>query len=587
MPNISEGLELHAKTIKQELARIDINLKFPNKVIDAYDIFQKLSPIKDLENIFHKLRIITTEIHKRFYSKIQNCINQFLSHFNLQNEKIYQLIDQKQYLMNRKEDAEFEKELLLRKLLLESNESVKQRQEKVEEDIIEYEEKIQNIQSEINQLNQQNPQYDFSIKLDCQFATKALEFVENCESTGDDHIKILVAGPLNLLKKYIKEYGIDINNQITENFENAIKSDSSEQPLKNSYELDFKTSELLNLRNFPKVFDIIDGNNKINDWLRKFSTFYRDLHDHLQVAQSNQNFEDLLKYVNISKALTSLDNFVKENGQNFENLHNTFKGSLLSGTREIIRTILESISMFDFARANELLAQFNEKPINPKDLAQIKFDLQSALNKLMKDTISSVRALDETIEGSYSSGYINCINDNILNTDMALNKSELIEYLDPKAKAELENFRNKINEIFSKIVIKALKSIVNYMDSDCLKEAQKGLENIKKVISALYQCNLSEEANNLKDDVDRKRDQIAEKITERNFSDITSYAYHPPKDIINILRDLSLHSPGFRRAFAALIEKVRQAVQEAIREVRNLPYEQCGDKIRDIKFALK
>ena len=280
------------------------------------------------------------------------------------------------------------------------------------------------------------------------------------------------------------------------------------------------------------------------------------MHYHLQVAQSNQNFGDLLKYVNISKALTSLDNFVKENGQNFENLYNTFKGSLLLGTREIIRTILESISKFDFARANEFLAQFNEELINPKDLAQIKFDLQSALNKLMKDTISSVRALDETIEGSYSSGDINKINDNILNTDIALNESELIKYLDPKAKTELENFRNKINEIFSKIVIKALKSIVNYMDSDCLKEAQKGLENIKKVISALYQCNLSEEANNLKDEVDRKRDQIAEKIIERNFSDITSYAYHPPKDIINILRDVSLHSPVFRRAFAALIEKV-------------------------------
>ena len=280
------------------------------------------------------------------------------------------------------------------------------------------------------------------------------------------------------------------------------------------------------------------------------------MHDHLQVAQSNQNFGDLLKYVNISKALTSLDNFVKENGQNFENLYNTFKGSLLLGTREIIRTILESISKFDFARANEFLAQFNEELINPKDLAQIKFDLQSALNKLMKDTISSVRALDETIEGSYSSGDINYINDNILNTDIVLNKSELIMYLDRKAKAELENFRNKINEIFSKIVIKALKSIVNYMDSDCLKEAQKGLENIKKVISALYQCNLSEEANNLKDEVDRKRDQIAEKIIERNFSDITSYAYHPPKDIINILKDLSLHSPVFRRAFAAVIEKV-------------------------------
>ena len=130
---------------------------------------------------------------------------------------------------------------------------------------------------------------------------------------------------------------------------------------------------------FPKIFEIIDGHSKLNNWHRKFSNFYRNLYDLLQVADINKNFDDLSKYLSICK---SLDNFLKENGKSFERLYIQYKSSLLLGNRETIKNILESISKLDFARTNELLAQINENPINPKDIAQIKFDLKIVLGHI-------------------------------------------------------------------------------------------------------------------------------------------------------------------------------------------------------------
>ena len=474
MPKITEGLELHINNISQELSRNDINLKFPKRVITGHSILKKLDPLQDLEKIYPSLRILIREMNKRFYTKIQNCIDQFLIHFNLQNENIYKLIHQKYDLLNIKEDAEFEKKLLSTRFLLELNESFEYRKKKLEDEIIDYEESIQKIQTEINQLSQQNPKYDFSIKLDCQSATTALEFIENCENTSDHNLKILATGPLNLLTKYIREYGVNLDLEIHKNFSVVSQTDLQGDSLKFCCELDLKTSELLNFSEFSKIFEIIDGKNKVNNWHKIFINFYWDLEDKLQVAESMKNFEDSLKCVTICKALTCLDNFVKENGINFQKLYLTYKGSMLSGTRDSIRIILENISKLDFAQTNQLLTQMNERPINPSDLAQIKFDLKTVLNKLMRDIIFSIRELDDTIEQGCSTEKIRYINENILIIREAMTKIELNEYLDNKTKENLASFENQITEIYSEMVIKTLKSIENYIDSCCLSEVVSG-----------------------------------------------------------------------------------------------------------------
>ena len=502
----------------------------------------------------------------------------------MQNEKIYQLVHQKNELFNRKQDAEFEKNLLSRKPFLEPNESIKQSEEKIKE----YEESIQKIESEINELSQQSPTYDFSIKLDCQFATQALDFIENCENTNDDHVRRLISSSLNLLTKFIREYGANLDKEIAKNFNDATKYDSQGQTLTYSSQLDSKTSELLNIRNFSKVFQIIDGENKIQNWLKVFCTLYRDIQDKLQVADNHKNFEDSLKYVMVAKTLTSLDNFVKENGKNFESLFIEYKSHLLAGNREVINNILESISNLDFAQANELLSQITERPINQTDLKKIKLNLQTTLNKLMKEVKLRVRALDEIIESGYCAEKINYINESVCILDVALSKIELIDYLEPKTKTELTNFRNTIKHDFSNIVIKALQSIEKYLESYKFNEAEIGLKNIKKILDNLFECTLSEEAEKMMEKVNHiSKNQIFEEIKKKDFSDITKYIYDPPVDILNILRDLASHRPQFRQTYAILLENVRKAVEKAISDVKNVSFEEHADKVQEIKFVLK
>ena len=305
--------------------------------------------------------------------------------------------------------------------------------------------------------------------------------------------------------------------------------------------------------------------------------------------------------MNISKALTSLDNFVKENNQSFEKLYLEYKASLLSGNREIIRNILECIAKLDFARANQFLAQIDERPMNPKDLKQIKFDLQATLNKLMREIRLKVRALEETIEEGGSIDDINYINKNILSITQVSNKIELNEtdvnesglneigrneYFDPETKNELKNFKKSINESFSKIVIKALRSIENYIDSDCIKEAEKGLSNIKKVKQDLTECDLSENAINMMDKVDAKRDTMADEIMKRDYSDIKNYVYNPPKIILDILSNLGKQSSKFKQAHVVILVKIQAAIESAITDVKNLPFNKTQEKIRDIIFEL-
>jgi hypothetical protein len=52
---------------------------------------QNIKPIKNLENLFPKLRNGRKEISKKLYGSIQNSIDEFQKYFNLQNERFYQL----------------------------------------------------------------------------------------------------------------------------------------------------------------------------------------------------------------------------------------------------------------------------------------------------------------------------------------------------------------------------------------------------------------------------------------------------------------------------------------------------------------
>ena len=586
MPRISESLEHHLRNTKQSLSKIDISLKYPENITKAFNIYEKIKPIKDLEKIFPKLRNGRKDISKKLYANVQSSIDQIQKAFKLQDEKIYQLNQEKDNLTQRLKDAEFQKELLISEKSLKSDD-FKENLKKIEQNIDDYENSLKQIQGQIYGLSQEKHKYDFSFKLDFQFATKALEYIELCEKIGGNHLKKMISDPYELLIQYIKEYGANLDKGIHENFSKASQYDSPNGPLSYSFELELKTTELQNLKRVSKISEIIDANDKVNYWTRVFGTFYRELNVILETANHNQNFEELLKNLTVSQALICLDSFLKENGQSFEQLYITNKGFLLNATRNIHKKLLDCLSNQEFALANQELMLISDKALNPRDLSQIKFDLQVSLNKLMKETILTVRVLDDSIEGGFPSDKLNLVNANIERAEIALNQAQLMNYLDARTKAELENFKTVINGLFSTIFLKSFKSIENFLGCDCFNEAETGLEIIKKVIGDLNQVKVSNEVESKIEEFKHRIEKFAGEIMKRDYSEMKNYALQPPKEILDVLKNLSAKNNKFRAPYIYLQEAVRNTLISAISKLKKVSFEQSTEQIREIRFALK
>ena len=71
----------------------------------------------------------------------------------------------------------------------------------------------------------------------------------------------------------MKEYGDNLDNEIKENFLKVKEYNPQEHHPINSNELGLKISELINLKHFNKIFEIIEGNDKVNKWVRDFDDF--------------------------------------------------------------------------------------------------------------------------------------------------------------------------------------------------------------------------------------------------------------------------------------------------------------------------
>ena len=112
------------------------------------------------------------------------------------------------------------------------------------------------------------------------------------------------------------------------------------------------------------------------------------------------------------------------------------------------------------------------------------------------------------------------------------------------------------------------------------------MSNIKKVKQDLTECDLSENAINMMDKVDAKRDTMADEIMKRDYSDIKNYVYNPPKIILDILSNLGKQSSKFKQAHVVILVKIQAAIESAITDVKNLPFNKTQEKIRDIIFAL-
>ena len=270
IPRILNGIEHYLKNIKNSLAKIDISLKNPNNVKQAFDLYEKSKLIKDLEYMFPKLRPLRKELSKKFFGNIQTSIDQFQKAFKLNDERFYLLEKTKETYHQLKKDAEFQKKLLNYDKTSKNYNSFQEKLNTIEESIIKYQNLINEKETEICNCSKEN-KFDFSNKLDFQLATRALEYIEACENIGSNrHLKKIISRPYELLRKYLEEFGNNKDKEIGEIYSNFTLIKSPDGSVMDSFKLAYKISEFKNLKIFNKIFEIIEGNDKVNNWIQVF-----------------------------------------------------------------------------------------------------------------------------------------------------------------------------------------------------------------------------------------------------------------------------------------------------------------------------
>ncbi|CAF1149819.1 unnamed protein product [Adineta steineri] len=402
---ITEEFTHYFYELEDRLKKLDLSMKYPENILIAQEIFDKLDSLSVLDRFVPELKNSKDLMIQRFLDNVQNNFDRMQKKLQLQDIDIYQrkqdlikleqtkhdyenlhpanvLLQQNNYPdinkldqeikdLENKRDKELEHqnerksniEKELNNLKSNSNSS-KQEINKIQErlsiqlDIIhdlenkhknisapflsiknQYEtlitthnsvtdeqlkllqrRKYDNIESLNNIINQKkneinkhqnNPRtYHFNDRFDAATADIALVYTSNCEKIANIRLKEMGADIHTTLAKYIKEYGIFLNNDIERSYKFIIMNSSQENL---SEDLEKRLEQLVSLSEYKNVFKYIDGNKKLNHWRRKFQEQYHSSLSRIENCKTLENYDDLHKELNIVQGLISVDHFCSGN----------------------------------------------------------------------------------------------------------------------------------------------------------------------------------------------------------------------------------------------------------------------------------
>ena len=202
---------------------------------------------------------------------------------------------------------------------------------------------------------------------------------------------------------------------------------------------------------------------------------------------------------------------------------------------------------------------------------------------MLEETILSIRDLNNSIEKGISDDKIKCIKGNIKKAKGALRGASLSKYLN----TNLTNFEDTINQKFSNTLIEALKSIEDHLSCDRYDEAEISLKNINKAIDELNDIEISDELKSKKNTLEQKINEFPEDINRRDYSNIKKYSEDPPKEVLTILKRLSTKNKNFKNTYSRVQQSVENSVNLAITELKNKPFEEISEEIKEIRIALR
>ncbi|CAF1526625.1 unnamed protein product, partial [Rotaria sordida] len=449
---------------------------------------------------------------------------------------------------------------------------------------------IQEITRVINEQGRNQQSYHFNDRLNALTANNALIYILQCEKVGHDRVRENAIDANENLRKYIREYGIFLKHEIITKFNYMHTVDDEKDPFLYSQDLEIRLQELLSFSRFSYVFECINGAEMIEDFHQKFLEFHRTLSSKMEEYKNPSKIKELRNQVIIAQALTCVDRFCANifSGNGFAALYRQYQGEIHKECRIAYKTVLDHISKGDYANADMALSDIQDKPLNPRDKAQIQNDLHCSLNKLMKDTKSIANWLDGKIEREDNRSQITEIKENIEKIRTACNKHMIMKLLDEDTQTSLQKFDNEINEILSRIILKGLHSIEAFMDADSFSEAEHGMETLSKVQRELAGYCISSDVTKKSDELRESLDQIVTKILERSdFEDVNKYSINSPKDLLAKLKMVASHgSARFTQAHNSMVGKIRQTFSLAIDQVHKAPLNERSLKIRSLNYAL-
>ena len=432
--------------------------------------------------------------------------------------------------------------------------------------------------------------YHFTDRLEVGIAESALLYIMQCVKVSQDGVRENALDAHEKLRKYIREYGIFLTQEINRKFVHTRSVDSEGGPFMYSQDLEMRLAELSSFSRYPHVSQCMNAAEVVERWHREFLDFHGSLGAKMEEYKVAGKLRELRDQLMIAQALSCVDRFCSPvfAGNGIGVLYRQYQGEITRECRAAYKTVLEYISKGEYANADLAISDIEENPLNPRDKAQLQNDLHCSLNKLMKDTKSVVFWLDGKIERADSRDQITQIKESIDKIRIASSKRSIMNLLDDTTQKSLQEFDSEIGEILAGIILRGLNSIEAFMATDSFAEAEQGMETISQVQRELAGYCTSQNLKKKGDDLRKKLDGIVNDVLTRNeFSDINQFSVNPPKDLLIRLKAVSAYgSAKFTQAYTTMIRKTRQTFSIAIEEARTTSFGERTARIRSLNYAL-
>ncbi|CAF1425995.1 unnamed protein product [Didymodactylos carnosus] len=419
----------------------------------------------------------------------------------------------------------------------------------------------------------------------------ALLYTSNCGRITNIRFKEMAADIHAILVKYITEYGIFLNREIDRLFKHITTIHSQEDHSEYSQDLEIRLEQLTLLNEYKHVFEYIDGNRKVEFWRRKFHEQYRTILGQIENLKVSGRYNKLHEKLNTVQGLIGVDHFCggKFLTEGFGALYRDYQIETTKKSKETYHVVLENILQEDYAATESAMIDIDKKTANPSDIAQIEQKLQVSLHNLMKNTQKLANSLDLNNDfKAVTESQIQLINANTDKICTVLMKPKIMAMINEKIKLNLTEFEQKITTCLSTVLLQAISTIENFMETNDVLEAELNTERLllvrREIDNHFNLESVTEKMNEIKKRLDSLGDHLLVKIDLKN---IQQYPTHSPKDlVVKLQKAAEYHSAKYKKVETYISAEIRRNFQTAIDATCAAPIEKRSELIDPLHYSL-